>query len=181
MKIYTKTGDQGETSLLGGTRVSKSDLRIEAYGTVDELNSWIGTLRASVSENFKTRLEGIQNNLFSIGSLLASESKENKFNLPEITKSDIEDLELAIDGYNKDLPELRNFILPGGSLETSYAHLARCVCRRAERRVVALKDLDESGFSPLILLYLNRLSDYLFVFSRVLSKELNVKELHWNA
>lgn len=178
MKIYTKTGDNGETSLLGGKRVKKSDLQIESYGTVDELNSWIGLIRdQSMDETYKTQLIEIQDRLFTIGSLLAAQFKGTKMKLPKIVESDIEYLESSIDAMNEVLPEMKSFVLPGGHTTVSYSHIARCVCRRAERVVVALK---ESGFeNEIVLKYLNRLSDYLFVLSRKMMHDLNAKEIPW--
>lgn len=172
MKIYTKTGDKGETSLLGGTRVRKSHEKIEAYGTVDELNAAIGVLAASAPSH-TAFLRAIQHNLFNVGSLLATERKLN-FNLPELKESDILELENEIDRLNDQLPPLNNFILPGGSLQSAYAHMARTICRRAERRVV---DLSENH--SLIVQYLNRLSDYLFVLSRALLKQEGLEEIIW--
>lgn len=178
MKIYTKTGDSGETSLLGGQRVKKSDIQIESYGTVDELNSWIGLIRdQNMDETYKNQLIEIQDRLFTIGSLLASQLKGTKMKLPEIGESDIEYLESSIDVMNEALPEMKSFVLPGGHTTVSYSHIARCVCRRAERLVVALKDI---GFeNEIVLIYLNRLSDYLFVLSRKLTHDLNAEEIPW--
>ncbi|MFY0643390.1 MAG: cob(I)yrinic acid a,c-diamide adenosyltransferase [Bacteroidia bacterium] len=172
MKIYTKTGDKGETSLLGGTRVSKAHQKIEAYGTVDELNSAIGLL-ISFDDHYKGFLLGIQHDLFNIGSLLATERDVN-FELPEIVEGDVIKLENEIDALNLKLEPLKNFILPGGTKAASQAHVARCICRRAERRTVVLeRDYD------LIVRYLNRLSDYLFVLSRALLKKAGVSEISW--
>ena len=178
MKIYTKTGDSGETSLLGGQRVMKSDIQIESYGTVDELNSWIGLIRdQNMDETYKNQLIEIQDRLFTIGSLLASQLKGTKMKLPEIGESDIEYLESSIDAMNEELSEMKSFVLPGGHTTVSYSHIARCVCRRAERLVVALKDI---GFeNEIVLKYLNRLSDYLFVLSRKLTHDLNAEEIPW--
>lgn len=173
MKIYTKTGDKGETSLLGGTRVSKSDARIEAYGTIDELNSCIGLVVSSVKTH-REFLISIQHHLFNAGSILASDGRK-QFKLPEITDKDIHALEVEIDRMNEILEPLKNFILPGGSVAASHAHVARCVCRRAERRVVDLKE-DYSD----IVKYLNRLSDYLFVLSRSILQEEGVPEVKWD-
>lgn len=179
MKIYTKTGDKGQTSLIGGTRVPKNHLRIEAYGTVDELNSWIGVVRDSmVFEDLQNTLIEIQDRLFTIGSSLATDpEKSPKTQLPDLHESDIQFLEQKMDEMNETLPEMRSFVLPGGHLSVSYAHVARTVCRRAERKVIAL---NENAFvAPLVQPYLNRLSDYLFVLSRKLSKELNANETPW--
>ncbi|MBK6264872.1 cob(I)yrinic acid a,c-diamide adenosyltransferase [Marivirga sp. S37H4] len=178
MKIYTKTGDKGKTSLLGGSRVSKADRRIDAYGNVDELNSWIGLLRDQpVNGNRLLLLIEIQDRLFTIGSHLANEGGERKFAIPEITHTDIERLEKAIDEMNEKLPSMKSFILPGGHASVSYTHIARTVCRRAERGVVALGDSEP--VEEVIVIYLNRLSDYLFVLSRMVTKELNATEVPW--
>ncbi|MDB9883341.1 cob(I)yrinic acid a,c-diamide adenosyltransferase [Bacteroidia bacterium] len=173
MKIYTKTGDKGQTSLVGGTRVSKSDQRIEAYGTVDELNSAIGII-ASTNEVHASFLKSIQHKLFNIGSILASESNLS-FELPLISDADIVLLEKEIDRLNLELPTLKNFILPGGSVLSAHTHLARCVCRRAERRVVIL---EEENYTILVQ-YLNRLSDYLFVLSREYLRLEGQDEVIW--
>jgi cob(I)alamin adenosyltransferase len=178
MKIYTKTGDKGKTSLLGGSRVSKAHIRIDAYGNVDELNSWIGLLRdQSANKDRHLLLIEIQDRLFTIGSHLADEGGERKFSIPEIQYSDVERLEHAIDDMNNVLPEMKNFILPGGHQVVSYTHIARTVCRRAERGVVALDDLEP--VKDVIVIYLNRLSDYLFMLSRMLSHELDASEVPW--
>ena len=173
MKIYTKTGDKGETSLLGGTRVSKAHQKLEAYGTVDDLNSNIGMI-AALNKEHAPFLMDIQHRLFNIGSLLATE-KEVNFELPSISEEDIVLLEKEIDKLNENLPVLKNFILPGGSDSSAQSHIARCVCRRAERRVVAL---DQKAYSVLVQ-YLNRLSDYLFVLSRDLLRLENKQEVIW--
>ncbi len=178
MKIYTKTGDAGETSLFGGKRVLKSDLRIDAYGTVDELNSWIGLIADQDEQNLrKSFLREIQDRLFTIGSELAADPEKPKLKKPDLHESDVQLLEQAMDQMDEELPEMRNFILPGGNLKASQIHIARCVCRRAERLVVALHT--EQAVAPLVLLYLNRLSDYLFVLSRKVAKELNSEEIAW--
>ena len=180
MKIYTKTGDKGQTSLLGGSRVSKAHLRIDAYGNVDELNSWMGVLRdhpANLSRSLL--LIEIQDRLFTIGSQLAKEPGESRFAIPEIFSSDVDRLEHAIDEMNEALPPMKNFILPGGHQIVSFAHVSRTVCRRAERGVVALNEHEE--VNELIIRYLNRLSDYLFVLSRKLGAELAVTEVPWVA
>lgn len=173
MKIYTKTGDKGTTSLLGGTRVSKSDIKLEAYGTVDELNSLLGILAASNKEH-ETFIQKIQHLLFNVGSLLALE-REVKFQLPELAEEDITMLEHEIDRLNENLPKLKNFILPGGSILSAHTHVARCTCRRAERRVVALED-EQYG---MIVQFLNRLSDYLFVLSREFLRLEGKDEVLW--
>lgn len=174
MKIYTKTGDKGSTSLLGGTRVSKADRRLEAYGTVDELNAIIGLL--TVSDKGSTPLlKSIQNRLFNIGSTLALE-KEVSFEVPYVEEEDIEKLEQSIDSMNEELPKLTAFVLPGGNEASARSHLARTVCRRAERRVVALED---SKFERAVR-YLNRLSDYFFVLSRYYLLKSGLQDVEWN-
>ena len=179
-KIYTKTGDKGETSLIGGTRVPKHHLRIESYGTIDELNSYIGLVNATVeNQNMKNILSVIQNKLFTIGSMLASDPETSKMKIPELKISDVELLENEIDAMNAILPELKNFILPGGNAIVSYCHVARCVCRRAERLVVHLSS--ESKVDSLVIIYLNRLSDYLFVLSRLIAHEFGAPEIPWVA
>ncbi len=167
-KIYTKTGDKGTTSLIGGTRVSKNHIQLEAYGTVDELNSWIGHLAdTSLNENNIFLLKEIQNQLFIIGSILACDtSKEVKMNLPAFEIIEIEKLENAIDNMEKNLPTLKNFVLPGGNASSSLFHIARCVCRRCERICVALQENVETDYADIIQ-YINRLSDYLFVAARM--------------
>lgn len=178
MKIYTKTGDKGTTSLLGGTRVSKADLKIDAYGSVDELNAWIGLLRDLPSNHERADLlVAIQNNLFSVGSHLAQEAGNAKFQLPEVDTLLIGKLESAMDDMNESLPELRNFVLPGGHVDVSYCQVARTVCRRAERKVIALNKQEE--VSSVIITLLNRLSDYLFVLGRKLTAELSAEETIW--
>ena len=173
MKIYTKGGDKGQTSLVGGTRVSKAHDKIEAYGTVDELNSAIGIIACS-NEEHANFLKTIQHKLFNAGSILASEN-DLSFELPSIQLSDIELLEKEIDRLEKGLPRLKNFILPGGSIISAHTHLARCICRRAERRIVGL----EEDKYALILQYLNRLSDYLFVLSREYLRLEGKAEIIW--
>jgi cob(I)alamin adenosyltransferase len=179
-KIYTKTGDAGKTSLLGGSRVLKSDIRIAAYGNIDELNSFIGLLTDQY-ENIHSRamLKEIQDRLFTIGSALACDPhKEITLKIPDLLEEDIQFLEKEIDRMNEVLPGMKSFILPGGHVVVSTAHICRCVCRRAERSVVRL-DTEEPPGQPLILKYLNRLSDYLFVVSRYAARELGVAELVW--
>lgn len=180
MKIYTKTGDKGTTALYGGRRVSKADLRIDAYGTIDELNSHIGLLRdVSTDEDDKKLLFEIQNKLFTLGSILASDpNKEKSKMIPDITKKDIKILESEIDLIETIVEPLKYFILPGGHQHISYCHIARCVCRRSERICVTLSQTEI--VNELIIIYLNRLSDYLFNYSRKLAKFLNVEELKWN-
>ena len=178
MKIYTKTGDQGQTSLIGGTRVPKHHLRIESYGTVDELNSFIGLIRdQQVSEHQQNLLKEIQDRLFTIGSALASDPEKSKMKIPDLHQEDIELLEKEIDTMTADLPELRHFILPGGSNAISFCHLARCVCRRAERICVHLSE--DSFVDEKVMVYLNRLSDYLFVLSRKLCFDNQIEENKW--
>ena len=178
MKIYTKTGDEGLTSLIGGTRVPKYDLRIESYGTVDELNSYIGMIRDhDISSAHKDILKEIQDRLFTIGASLASDPEKSKMKIPDLHISDISLLENEIDAMNTVLPELKHFILPGGSQAVSFCHISRCVCRRAERIIVHLKS--ESFVDEKIVIYLNRLSDYLFVLARKLCFDINVPENQW--
>lgn len=177
MKVYTKTGDEGKTSLVGGTRVPKDHIRIECYGTVDELCSWIGLVGdQDIEEEHKSVLIEIQDRLFTIESLLASEP-DNDFKLPEIQKIDVEFLEKEIDRMNSDLPSLKSFLLPGGNEIVSQCHLARTVCRRAERLVIQLSR--EYPVQELIIIYLNRLSDYLFMLSRKVAQEKGVEERLW--
>ncbi|MCB0402535.1 MAG: cob(I)yrinic acid a,c-diamide adenosyltransferase [Flavobacteriales bacterium] len=178
MKIYTKTGDQGETSLFGGKRVPKYDIRIEAYGTVDELNSYIGLIRdQEMDDQVIDLLLQVQDRLFTLGSILATEPGNTKVKVPELFESDVEQLEQAIDAMNEQLPAMRSFILPGGHTTVSFCHIARCVCRRAERLVIHLSDLEP--VNPLTYKYLNRLSDYLFVLARKLSADLKANEVPW--
>jgi cob(I)alamin adenosyltransferase len=189
-KIYTKTGDKGETSLFGGARVSKSHIRVEAYGTVDELNSYIGLLtdlvdtpqsREGRDVPYKAVLKEIQDRLFTIGAVLASDPSKNMM-IPDVKPSDIQLLENEIDTMETQLPPLKNFILPGGHSSVSFCNIARTVCRRAERLVIALDLLEkEEGreIDPLSIQYLNRLSDYLFVLGRKIGKDLGVEEVVW--
>ena len=179
-KIYTKTGDKGTTSLIGGTKISKSNIRIESYGTVDELNSWIGVIRDHITEALlREQLKEIQDRLFTIGSALACDpDKETKLKIPDLHQGDIEFLEKAIDGMNESLPEMKAFILPGGHPAVSFAHVARCVCRRAERICVAMQD-EGMEMEALVLQYLNRLSDYLFIVARYAGNLLNAEEIQW--
>lgn len=178
-KIYTKTGDEGQTSLFGGKRLMKNHTRIEAYGTVDELNSYVGLLRdALASERERKVLKQVQDLLFTIGSNLAVDP-EKDFNMPGLLPDDIRLLEEEIDWMNEQLPELKHFILPGGHTTVSFCHLARCVCRRAERRVVAVEPAD--SVAPIIIQFLNRLSDYLFVLARKIGQDQGVEEVRWQA
>jgi cob(I)alamin adenosyltransferase len=180
IKIYTKTGDSGSTGLIGGTKVPKSDLRIDAYGTVDELNSWIGLINDQLnSPEFKNELKDIQDRLFTIGSALACDAeKEGKMKLPDLHETDIKLLEVKIDEMTAQLPVMKSFILPGGHVTVSSIHICRTVCRRAERLIVAIKEhglfVDEK-----ILQYLNRLSDYLFTLARYAAEKLKVEEIPW--
>lgn len=178
MKIYTKKGDSGMTSLIGGSRVPKHHLRIESYGTVDELNAHLGLLRdQNIPETLIKDLLEIQDRLFTIGSLLASEPGKSKMQLPQIFESDISFLEKRIDEMDEELEPMRSFVLPGGHSFVSYSHIARCVCRRAERNIVHLAANEE--VNDLIIQYLNRLSDYLFTLSRKLSKDFDIEEIKW--
>ena len=189
MKIYTKTGDIGETSLFGGRRVLKSELRIETYGTVDELNSWIGLLRdVQTDVTRKDLLKEIQDRLFTLGATLAADPENEKLKdkTPDLHEQDIELLEQSIDVMDEQLEPLKNFVLPGGNQYVSYCHIARTVCRRAERLTVALfhhaPDEKTASANYLIAIkYLNRLSDYLFTLSRKMAKELNAEEVNWLA
>lgn len=179
-KIYTKTGDSGKTSLIGGTKVSKSNTRIDAYGTIDELNSFLGLVRDnSTDERANEILKEIQDRLFTIGSALACDpNKETKLHIPDLREEDITLLENEMDKMNENLPEMRHFILPGGHPLVSITHVARSICRRAERCCVKLQE-NEHGVEVLILKYLNRLSDYLFVLSRFYSHNLQASEIAW--
>lgn len=178
MKIYTKTGDKGQTSLLGGTRVPKHHIRIEAYGTVDELNSYIGLIRdQQMDEHSKQILIEIQDRLFTIGSSLASDPEKSKAKIPDLKEEDIVLLENEIDKMTATLPEMRSFILPGGHTTVSFCHIARCVCRRAERLTIHLSE--NSFVSDMVIKYLNRLSDYLFMLSRKFTQDLHAQEIPW--
>lgn len=178
MKVYTKKGDKGKTGLIGGTRVPKFALRIDAYGTVDELNSYLGLLRdRAVSDDYKEEIIHIQDRLFTIGSWLASDPEKGKMTLPEILDADIERLENGIDKMDEALEPMKFFVLPGGHETVSFCHISRCVCRRAERLVTELNE--EAELNPLIMAYLNRLSDYLFVYGRYASAKLNAEEIPW--
>ena len=185
MKIYTKTGDAGTTALFGGTRVKKYNLRIESYGTIDELNSYIGLIKdQEISNSIKESLLKIQNELFTLGAMLATppeketlKSGKERLNIPKINASSILFLEEEIDKMDAELPQMTHFILPGGHQAVSFCHIARCVCRRSERLSVELNDLE--SINNEILKYLNRLSDYLFMLARKLSKDLIVEEIKW--
>jgi cob(I)alamin adenosyltransferase len=178
MKIYTKTGDKGLTSLIGGTRVAKHHIRIESYGTVDELNSYIGLISdQDITVHDKQVLKEIQDRLFTIGSSLAADPEKSKMVIPDLHTADVELLEKEMDAMNEILPELRHFILPGGSNAISWCHIARCVCRRAERITVHLAE--ESPVDEKVTIYLNRLSDYLFTLARKIGHENNIPENKW--
>jgi len=185
MKIYTKTGDKGTTSLFGGTRVPKHHIRIESYGTVDELNAHIGLIKdQEIEVHTKEILNRVQDRLFTIGSTLATEpekaslkSGKERLRIPKISEEDIMLLEKEMDLMNDALPEMTHFVLPGGHQSVSFCHIARCVCRRAERMATALYEI--SPFDEMVIKYLNRLSDYLFVLARKLSKDLNAEEIQW--
>ncbi len=178
MKIYTKTGDKGTTALFGGKRVPKSDLRIDAYGTVDELNSYIGLLRdQEVNQKRKEVLIEIQDRLFTVGSILATEPGNTKVKIPALSESDITYLEKEIDAMDAQLPPMKFFVLPGGHPSVSFGHVARTVCRRAERLVIGLDAVEK--VDPLVIKYLNRLSDHLFMLCRIMAHELNAEEVAW--
>jgi cob(I)alamin adenosyltransferase len=185
MKIYTKTGDKGTTALFGGTRVKKYNSRIESYGTVDELNSYIGLIKdQEISEEAKESLLKIQNELFTLGAMMATppeketlKNGKERLNIPKIDDASIIFLENEIDKMDEVLPQMTHFILPGGHQAVSFCHVARCVCRRAERLSVELNDLEPLNEN--VLKYLNRLSDYLFVLARKLSLDLAVEEIKW--
>lgn len=185
MKVYTKTGDKGTTALFGGTRVPKHHIRIESYGTVDELNSHIGLIRdQEINLHYKKILERIQDRLFTAGAILATppekellKNGKERLNIPKISEADIELLENEIDSMDTALPPMTHFVLPGGHTTVSYCHIARCVCRRAERLAVHLNDIEEVDSH--VLTYLNRLSDYLFVLARKLSHDLQADEVKW--
>jgi cob(I)alamin adenosyltransferase len=180
IKIYTKTGDKGKTSLIGGTKVPKSHIRIDAYGTTDELNSYIGLLGDQFQhEHTKGALKEIQDRLFTIGSSLACDpDKEPRLKIPDLNEKDIEWLEQEIDSMNTVLSPMKSFILPGGHISISTAHIVRCVCRRAERKCVNMMEQD-LFVEPLVVKYLNRLSDYLFILARFIAHELKVEEIAW--
>ncbi|MGV3508909.1 MAG: cob(I)yrinic acid a,c-diamide adenosyltransferase [Sphingobacteriaceae bacterium] len=178
MKIYTKTGDKGFTSLIGGVRVPKYHLRIESYGTVDELNSYIGLIRdQAIAITYKDILKEIQDRLFTIGSALASDPEKSRMKVPDLKQEDINLLEQEMDAMNAVLPDLKHFILPGGSSTISYCHIARCICRRAER--IAVQLAEQSFVDEKVIIYLNRLSDYLFVLARKLCHDDRIEENKW--
>ena len=185
MKIYTKTGDAGTTALFGGTRVPKHNIRIESYGTVDELNSYLGLVRTQdIDPRSKEIIIYIQDRLFTLGAILATDparatlkSGKERLNIPRIEEEDITMLENEMDKMNDDLPPMTHFILPGGNTTVSYCHIARTVCRRAERRATLLNE--NEPIDDMVLKYLNRLSDYLFVLARKLSLDTNAEETQW--
>ncbi|WP_370225823.1 cob(I)yrinic acid a,c-diamide adenosyltransferase [Mesoflavibacter sp.] len=185
MKIYTKTGDKGTTALFGGTRVPKHHIRIDSYGTVDELNSYIGLIRdQDINQKYKDTLINIQDKLFTVGAILATDPEKatlkngkERLNIPKINEADINFLEQEMDSMDAQLPQMTHFVLPGGHQTVSFCHIARTVCRRAERLASALNDLEP--FQPETLTYLNRLSDYLFVLARKLSQDLQADEVKW--
>jgi cob(I)alamin adenosyltransferase len=185
MKIYTKTGDTGTTALFGGTRVPKHHIRIESYGTIDELNSHLGLIRDQDIDSYhKNMLILIQEELFTVGAILATDPEKailkngkERLNIPKISNENIERLEQEIDAMNEALPPMTHFVLPGGHQTVSFCHIARCVCRRAERLTASLNDLEP--IEPNTLVYLNRLSDYLFVLARKLTYDLQVDEIKW--
>jgi cob(I)alamin adenosyltransferase len=183
-KVYTRTGDQGKTSLIGGTRVSKAHLRLETYGTIDELNSVIGLVIATMTApeprySLQGFLQRVQSDLFDIGSHLACEDESLRAKLPMIHEDHIGELEAKMDEFSESLPALKNFVLPGGSVAASHAHVARTVCRRAERLCVALSETPEGHVEPLVIRYLNRLSDFLFVLARTLNWDSKTDEILW--
>lgn len=178
MKIYTRTGDQGHTSLFGGSRVSKAALRIDAYGTVDELNAFLAVLRdQEANKKRESDLIRIQERLFVIGAMLSTVPGNSTVKIPHLEEGDAVWLEEAIDALEVNLPPLRNFILPGGHVSVSHCHVARTVCRRAERQIVALSETEP--VDPLVIQFMNRLSDYLFVLSRAMAAELSIIETPW--
>lgn len=185
MKVYTKTGDKGTTALFGGTRVPKHHIRIDSYGTVDELNSYIGLIRdQEINVLYKEVLIQIQDSLFTVGAVLATDPEKailkngkERLNIPKISTEDIALLENEIDRMEESLPQMTHFVLPGGHTTVSFCHIARCVCRRAERLSVHLNELEPVDES--VLMYLNRLSDYLFVLARKLTFDLNAEEVKW--
>jgi cob(I)alamin adenosyltransferase len=178
-RIYTKTGDKGETALFGGKRVPKSHLRVDAYGTVDELNSFIGLLRDAIADtHIRGKLENVQHRLFTVGAHLASDPNKSP-QTPDLLPEDVQFLEADMDAMDEELPPLRHFILPGGHTTVSICHICRTVCRRAERLSVALEQSGEP-VEELVLQYINRLSDWFFVLSRKLAKDLQAEEIIWN-
>lgn len=178
MKVYTKTGDKGTTSLISGKRVTKYNIRIEAYGSIDELMAFTAVLFDSIdNKNHKAFLLEIQDRLMTSATILAADCDDCGFKLPEINESDIEKIEQEIDAMDAELPQLTHFVLPGGHPAVSNCHVARTVCRRCER--LALKVNDEEAPCPMVVKYLNRLSDYFFILSRKLAQELKIDEISW--
>jgi len=185
MKVYTKTGDKGTTALFGGSRVPKYHIRIESYGTVDELNSHLGLIRdQEINVIYKEQIIKIQDKLFTVGAILATDPEKailkngkERLNIPKISEDDVAYLENAIDEMEQHLPQMTHFVLPGGHTTVSYCHIARCVCRRAERLATHLNDIEPTDV--MVLKYLNRLSDYLFVLARKLTFDLNAQEVKW--
>ncbi len=185
MKIYTKTGDKGTTALFGGTRVAKHHIRIDSYGTIDELNSWLGLLRdQEIGAKYQEILIKIQEQLFTVGAILATDPEKmilkngkERLNIPKINEEDISYLEQEIDTMNNALPPMTHFVLPGGHTTVSYCHIARTICRRAERLATLLHE--NEPFDATVLSFINRLSDYLFVLARKLSNDLEAKEIKW--
>ncbi|MGB1972048.1 MAG: cob(I)yrinic acid a,c-diamide adenosyltransferase [Flavobacteriaceae bacterium] len=175
MKVYTKTGDDGTTSLFSGKRVPKHDIRIKAYGTIDELNSWVGLIRDHANEDVKHDLIQIQHNLMTIGSQLANDT--DKQIVGKINQADVHSLEKNIDKITEGLPPLRNFVIPGGHPAVSHTHLARCICRKSERYITELKELTEIDLE--IVFYINRLSDYFFTLARKFTIDLGLEEIKW--
>ncbi|MFZ4059445.1 MAG: cob(I)yrinic acid a,c-diamide adenosyltransferase [Ferruginibacter sp.] len=180
LKIYTKTGDLGETSLIGGTKVPKNHLRIESYGTIDELNSYIGLCGDQITDTItKLTFKEIQDRLFTIGSSLACDpDKEPLMKIPDLKETDVDFLEASIDTMNEALSPMKFFIIPGGHPAVSSLHVARCICRRAERICVNMQ-VNQLFIDPLVIKYLNRLSDYLFVVSRYIGFQLGIDEIPW--
>lgn len=178
MKIYTKKGDKGKTGLIGGTRVSKASLRIESYGTVDELNSWLGVIRdGEIKSNYQEQLIEIQDRLFTVGSSLACDPEKSSMKIPDLLNDDVQLLEKWMDEMDQELEPMRSFILPGGNQTSSFCHVARCICRKAERNVVVLSE--NEFVAELVLMYLNRLSDYLFVLARKIAKDQGALDHPW--
>ena len=178
MKIYTKKGDKGKTGLIGGTRVSKASLRIESYGTVDELNSWLGVIRdGEIKSNYQEQLIEIQDRLFTVGSSLACDPEKSSMKIPDLLNKDVQLLEKWMDEMDQELEPMRSFILPGGNQTSSFCHVARCICRKAERNVVVLSE--NEFVTELVLMYLNRLSDYLFVLARKIAKDQGALDHPW--
>lgn len=185
MKVYTKTGDKGTTALFGGTRVPKYHIRIDSYGTVDELNSYLGLIRdQEINDVYKKQLIHIQDKLFTVGAILATDPEKavlkngnDRLNIPKISDEDVAFLEDSIDEMEQFLPPMTHFVLPGGHTTVSYCHISRCVCRRAERLATELNDIEPTDV--MVLKYLNRLSDYLFVLARKLTFDLKAEEVKW--